>query len=98
MEHFAATDVSLESSGMCMVDAAGKMVREAKVASEPEALVRQFRNSGLAFARAGLEAGSLSQWLHGGLIDAGFIAVLIETRHVKAALKAMTVKSDRNDA
>jgi transposase len=98
VEHFAATDVSLESSSVCVVDAAGKMVREAKVASEPEALVRWFRNSGLACARAGLEAGSLSQWLHGGLIDAGFIAVLIETRHLKAVPKAMTAKTDHNDA
>jgi transposase len=40
----------------------------------------------------------LSQWLHGGLSAAGFEAVLLETRHVKAALSAMVVKSDRNDA
>jgi transposase len=40
----------------------------------------------------------LSQWLHAGLTAAGFPAILIETRHVKAALKAMTVKTDRNDA
>lgn len=98
MEHFAAIDVSLELSSVCVVDAAGKIVREAKVASEPEALVRWLCNSGLAYVRVGLEAGPLSQWLHAGLIDAGFMAVLIETRHVKAALKAMTVKTDRNDA
>jgi transposase len=40
----------------------------------------------------------LSQWLHGGLSAAGFEAVLLEMRHVKAALSAMVVKSDRNDA
>jgi len=40
----------------------------------------------------------LSQWLHAGLVEAGLPAILIETRHVKAALKAMTVKTDRNDA
>lgn len=98
MEHFAAIDVSLELSSVCVVDAAGKIVREAKVASEPEALVRWLCNSGLAYVRVGLEAGPLSQWLHAGLIGAGFMAILIETRHVKAALKAMTVKTDRNDA
>lgn len=98
MEHFAAIDVSLELSSVCVVDAAGKIVREAKVTSEPEALVRWLRNSGLSYARVGLEAGPLSQWLHAGLVEAGFMAVLIETRHVKAALKAMTVKTDRNDA
>jgi transposase len=40
----------------------------------------------------------LPQWLHAGLMAAGFEAVLLETRHVKAALSAMTVKTDRRDA
>ncbi len=44
-----------------------------------------------------LEAESLSGWLHAGIIVAWFPAVLMETRHVKAALKAMTGKTDRND-
>ncbi len=98
MEHYAAIDVSLEWSSVCVVDAAGEIVREAKVPSEPEALVALFAASGLRFARIGLEAGPLSQWLHAGLVEAGLPAILIETRHVKAALKAMTVKTDRNDA
>ena len=89
MEHFAGIDVSLEQSSVCVVDATGKVVREAKVASEPEALVRFFRELGVAVSRIGLEAGPLSQWLHAGLAEAGFDAVLLETRHVKAALSAM---------
>jgi transposase len=36
--------------------------------------------------------------LHAGLTAAGFEAVLLETRHVKAALSAMVVKTDRKDA
>jgi transposase len=98
MEHHAAIDVSLEWSSVCVVDAAGQIVREAKVQSEREALVAFFVESGFEFARIGLEAGPLSQWLHAGLVEAGLPAILIETRHVKAALKAMTVKTDRNDA
>src|SRR6202007_2026885 len=98
VEYFAAIDVSLELSSVCVVDETGKIVRETKVASEPEALVAFFRDSGLAFTRIGLEAGPLSQWLHAGLTAAELPAILIETRHVKAALKAMTVKTDRNDA
>src|SRR5687768_3585506 len=46
----------------------------------------------------GLEAGPLSQWLHAGLSEAGLETVLLETRHVKAALSAMIVKTDRKDA
>jgi transposase len=48
--------------------------------------------------RIGLEAGPLSQWLYAGLVAAGFEVVLLETRHVKAALSAMVVKTDRKDA
>ena len=98
MEYFAAIDVSLELSSLCVVDGTGRIVREAKVASEPDALVRHLRESGPVLTRVGLEAGPLSQWLHAGLIEAGFEAVLLETRHVKAALGAMTMKTDRNDA
>ena len=98
MEYFAAIDVSLELSSVCVVDGTGKIVREAKVASEPAALIALFDDTGFEFTRIGLEAGPLSQWLHAGLTAAGLPAILIETRHVKAALKAMTVKTDRNDA
>ena len=98
MEHFAAIDVSLELSSVCVVDGTGKIASEVKVASEPEVLVRFFRESGLTYSRIGLEAGPMSQWLHAGLSTAGFEVVLLETRHVKAALGAMTMKTDRNDA
>ena len=98
MEYYAGIDVSLKESSVCVVDSAGKVVREVKVASEPEALVRYFDELGLPVGRIGLEAGPLSQWLHAGLIAAGREVVLLETRHVKAALSAMTVKTDRKDA
>jgi transposase len=98
MEHFAGIDVSLEQSSVCVVDGAGKIVREAKVASEPEALVGFFCSLKIEVTRIGLEAGPLSQWLHAGLVAAGFEVVLLETRHVKAALSAMVVKTDRKDA
>jgi len=89
MEHFAGIDVSLKDSSVCVVDAMGRIVREAKVASEPEALIAWFGELGLTMTRVRLEAGPLSQWLHAGLSEAGFEAVLLETRHVKAALSAM---------
>jgi transposase len=81
-----------------VVDAQGQVVREAKVSSEPYALIRFLHDQDLEIARVGLEAGPLSQWLHAGLVAEGFEAVLLETRHVKAALSAMTVKTDRRDA
>lgn len=98
MEHYAGIDVSLKESSVCVVDATGKIVREVKVASEPEALVGYFDDLDLPVSRIGLEAGPLSQWLHAALVAAGREVVLLETRHVKAAPSAMTVKTDRKDA
>jgi transposase len=98
MEHYAGIDVSLELSSVCVVDTQGKIVKEAKVASDPEDLITFFASLGFAVKRIGLEAGPLSQSLQSGLKCAVLEVVLLETRHVKAALSAMTVKTDRNDA
>ena len=98
MEHYAGIDVSLELSSICVVNARGKIVKEAKIASEPEALVAFFETLGFAVKRIGLEAGPLSQWLYAGLKEAGFAVELLETRHVRDAFKAMPVKTDREDA
>src|SRR6195952_896427 len=98
MEHYAGIDVSLECSSVCVVDANGKILREARVASEPEALIAWFRSSGFDLERIGLEAGPLSQWLFAALREAGLAVELLEARHVRKAFEAMPVKSDRNDA
>jgi transposase len=74
------------------------LVREAKVGTEPECLVGYFAQLDFPVERIGLEAGPLSQWLHSALVASGHEVVLLETRHVKAALSAMTVKTDRKDA
>jgi transposase len=98
MDHYAGIDVSLECSNVCIVDARGKIVREGKVLSEPDALISWFGSLGLELSRVGLEAGPLSQWLYAAMKQAGLVVELLETRHVRDAFKAMPVKSDRNDA
>ena len=98
MEHYAGIDVSVECSSVCVVNASGKIVREAKVASEPAMLIGWFRPLGLELARIGLEAGPLAQWLYAAMKQAGLAVELLETRHVYEAFKSMPVKSDRNDA
>jgi transposase len=98
MDHYAGIDVSLECSSVCGVDASGKIVREGKVASEPEALIAWYASLGLRVTRIGLEAGPLSQWLYAAMREAGLPVELLETRHVRNALKTMPVKTDRNDA
>src|SRR5919197_4364221 len=98
MEHYAGIDVSLECSSVCVVDANGKIVREDKIASEPEALIAWFTWLEYGLARIGLEAGPLSQWLYAAMKQAGLAVELLETRHVHNAFETMLVKSDRNDA
>jgi transposase len=98
MGYFAGLDVSLEETAICIVDEAGHIVREARSASEPDALVAFFGACGLEMERVGLEACSLTAWLHAGLTEAGLAAICIETRQAKAAMGAMPNKTDRNDA
>jgi transposase len=91
-------DVSLELTSVCIVDERGTIVRETKVPSDPDDLVRYFRSREHPITRIALEAGPLSHWIHAGLTAARFDAVLLETRQVKAVLSATTVKTDRRDA
>jgi transposase len=98
MEHFAGLDVSVNETSVCIVDETGRIVREAKVASEPEALLPVLRNRSYSFKRIGLEAGPLSQWLYSALGEANLPVICVETRHMRAVLKAQINKTDRNDA
>jgi transposase len=98
MEYYAGIDVSLESASLCVVNATGRIVREAKVATEPEILIGWSRDLGLAVTRSVLEAGPLSQWLYAGMRDAGLAVELLETRHVRDPFKTMPVQTDRKDA
>ena len=98
MDHFAGLDVSVNETSVCIVDDAGRIVREVKVASEPDALLTVLKNSTYHFKRIGLEAGPLSQWLFSALAEAGLPAICVETRHMRAVLQAQINKTDRNDA
>jgi transposase len=56
------------------------------------------KNPAYHFKRVGLEAGPLSQWLYSALAEAGLPVICVETRHMRAVLKAQINKTDRNDA
>ncbi|NTF98237.1 IS110 family transposase [Rhizobium rhizogenes] len=98
MNYYAGMDVSLEETSICIVDETGRIVKEMRAASEPQALVTAIEEFGLPMERIGLEACSLTAWLHDGLRSAGLAAVCIETRQANAAMKTMPNKTDRNDA
>ena len=92
MGYFAGLDVSLEETAIGIIDGAGNIVREARATSEPEVLVAFFSASGMEMERVGLEACSLTAWLHTGLTKAGIPAICIETRQAKAAMGAMPTR------
>jgi transposase len=98
MDHFAGLDVSVKDTSICIVDDTGWITREVKVASEPDALLAVLLNASHRFKRIGLEAGPLSQWLFSALAEAGLPVICVETRHMRAVLKAQINKTDRNDA
>src|SRR3954451_10696348 len=98
MNHYAGLDVSLEETAICVVDEIGQTVKEVRAPSEPEALIIALRAIGLPLERVGLEACSLTAWLHDDLRAAGLPAICIETRQANAAMKMMPNKTDRNDA
>ena len=98
MEHFAGLDVSVKETSICIVDDTGEMVREVKVASEPDALLQVLKTNAYRFKRIGLEAGPLSQWLYSAFAEVNLPVICVETRHMRAVLKAQINKTDRNDA
>ncbi len=98
MDHFAGLDVSVKETSICIVDATGRIVREVKITSEPAALLQELAKSAYRLKRIGLEAGPLSQWLFTALTEAGLPVTCVETRHMRAVLRAQINKTDRNDA
>src|SRR5215475_874131 len=98
MDHFAGMDVSVKETSVCILDDAGRIVKEVKVSSEPQALLKVLGNPAYRFKRIGLEAGPLSQWLFSALAEASLPVICVETRHMQAVLNAQINKTDRNDA
>src|SRR5262245_22540185 len=85
MDHFAGLDVSVNETSVCIVDDAGRIVREVKAASEPDALLPVLTNPAYCFKRFGLEAGPLSQWLFSALAE-------VFDKQSKAAVQAVINK------
>jgi hypothetical protein len=71
MKHYAGLAVSVKETSVCVVDEAGKIVRESNVSSHPEDSVDVLKDTAWRLERIGLEAGPLSQLLFSGLAEAG---------------------------
>ena len=86
MAHFVGLDVSVKETSVCIVDAAGKVILEQKVLTEPDTIMALLSSLGATYGRIGIEAGPLSQWLVNALTAAELPVICVETRHMKACL------------
>jgi transposase len=98
MKHYAGLDVSLETTSICIVDEAGRIVAERKVATCPDAIAQELRAKSSGLVRAGIETGPLAVWLWGELKRRELPILCLDARHANAALKMMPNKTDRADA
>src|SRR5260370_17158659 len=57
MQYYVGLDVSVKETSVCIVDKAGKVMREVKVATKSVAILAVLTEEGLAIERIGLEAG-----------------------------------------
>ena len=98
MNYFTGIDVSLRFVSICVVDEAGVVRYENKVAAEVDVIVASLRRFSVEIRQVGIEAGTLTQYLTYGLQKAGFEVICLEARQTAATLAAMRNKTDRNDA
>ena len=93
MSLYAGLDISVKTTAICVVDESGRVLIETTVDSSPATIAERLYEFDRPIERIGLEAGPLSQWVYGGLVDIGLAAICVESRHMHAALSA----SDQQD-
>jgi transposase len=98
MAYYAGLDVSLEQTSVCVVDEAGAVVLERRVATEPDAITAGLAGLPAPPARLLLETGGLTPWLWHELSGRGLVVHCIDARRAKAQLALRPAKTDRNDA
>ncbi|MCH7942084.1 MAG: IS110 family transposase [Proteobacteria bacterium] len=98
MEEYVGLDVSKEETSFCVMDAAGKILAQGKVATDPDALFEALKEHCPCPERIVLETGTLSGWLARGLRKLGLPVDVIDARQAHAVMKLQHNKTDRNDA
>jgi transposase len=98
MSEYAALDVSMEQTAICVVDETGRKLCEGKVATCPEVIGAWLSEKTTDLVKIGLETGPLAVWLWNELSTRELPIVCLDARHANAALSMMPNKTDRHDA
>jgi transposase len=89
--------VSLETTSVCILDAAGSITFEGMVESNPAAIEQVLKQRAPTAVKVGLETGPTSPWLWHELHAAGVPVICIDARYTQAVLSMRINKTDRND-
>jgi len=95
MSEYVGLDVSLEETSVCILNAAGSITFEGKVASDPASIAALLVKRAPQAVRVGLETGPTSTWLWHELKAANVPVVCINARHAQAVLSVRINKTDR---
>lgn len=98
MTEYVGIDVSLKEVWLCVVDEAGKIVREGKTVADPEAIRDWLAAQAPRAIKIGIETGPTSTWLWHALKAQDLPVICIDARHAKRVLSLQLNKNDRNDA
>jgi hypothetical protein len=80
MTKYAALDVSMEQTAICVVDANGKKIAEDKVPTDPDAIADWLAGKAGELERIGMETGPLAVWLWNELTTRGLPIVCLDAR------------------
>lgn len=97
--YYVGLDVAMKQTQVCIVDDAGKVVREKPVSSKPaalEGLIRHYGSSNIE--RIVVESGNLSGWLYQELKRRGLPITCVDALQVSRFLSVKRNKTDANDA
>jgi transposase len=98
MTQYAGLDVSQETTAICLVDDAGRVIGETVLPTCPDAIAAWLARTARDLGRVGLETGPMAVWLWNELHNRTLPVICLDARHAHAALKVRPIKTDRNDA
>jgi len=93
MKNYAALDVSMEQTAICVIDETGKKIIEGKVPTDPDAVTRWLADKACSLEKVGMETGPLAVWLWNEFTARGLPIVCLDARHASAALAMVRIKS-----